>query len=180
MMLSEWIFPTTPVSVYPADDLPLPERRRARRDLTRVPPTPVVWSANFGWVGFLVVCFLYKVNPNPRKISCCGKTWPKCHFLTYFFLGWVVALGWGVRRFHDKIYRSWFATQHTPYLRPLSDRWKNGPHIQYQVFDDDDDDDDNYDAITLSSFPSNNLGRANETRLKKASRWKNLSWKKTK
>ena len=32
-----------------------------------------VFSDNFGWVGFLVVCFLYKINPNPRKIVCCGK-----------------------------------------------------------------------------------------------------------
>ena len=38
------LFPTTsmPVSVYPADDLLLPERHRARRDLTPVPPTPAV------------------------------------------------------------------------------------------------------------------------------------------
>ena len=27
----------------------------------------------FGWVGFLVVCFLYKTNPKPRKIICCGN-----------------------------------------------------------------------------------------------------------
>ena len=27
----------------------------------------------FGWVRFLVVRFLYKTNPNPRKIICCGK-----------------------------------------------------------------------------------------------------------
>ena len=34
----------------------------------------------FGWVRFLVVCFLYKINPNPRKNICCGKKWPKRHF----------------------------------------------------------------------------------------------------
>ena len=28
-------------------------------------------------VRFLVVCFLYKTNPNPRRIICCGKN---CHF----------------------------------------------------------------------------------------------------
>ena len=27
----------------------------------------------FGWVGFLVVCSLYKINPDPRKISCGRK-----------------------------------------------------------------------------------------------------------
>ena len=44
----------------------------------------------FGWVRFLVVYFLYKTNPNPPKIICCRKKWPKRHFLTNFFLG----LGW--------------------------------------------------------------------------------------
>ena len=34
----------------------------------------------FGWFGFLVACFLYKTNPNPRKNICCGKKWPKRHF----------------------------------------------------------------------------------------------------
>ena len=32
------------------------------------------------WVGVLVVCFLYKINPNPRQNICCGKKWPKRHF----------------------------------------------------------------------------------------------------
>ena len=36
-------------------------------------------AGNFGWVRFLVVCFLYKINPNPRKCIYCGKKWPKCH-----------------------------------------------------------------------------------------------------
>ena len=35
---------------------------------------------SLGWLGFLVVCFLYTINPNPRRIICCGKTWPTCHF----------------------------------------------------------------------------------------------------
>ena len=26
-----------------------------------------------GWGEFLLVCFLYKINPNPRKMICCGK-----------------------------------------------------------------------------------------------------------
>ena len=30
-------------------------------------------AGQLGWVGILVVCFLYKINPNPRKIICCGK-----------------------------------------------------------------------------------------------------------
>ena len=47
------------------------------------------FCGEFGWDGFLVVCFLHKINPNPRKSICCGKKWPKCHFLTCFFLGWV-------------------------------------------------------------------------------------------
>ena len=56
----------------------------------------------FGWVRFLVVCFLYKTNPNPRKIICSGKKWPNCHFQPKFC--WVgLALGWGVRRFRNNI-----------------------------------------------------------------------------
>ena len=47
-----------------------------------------------GCVGFLVVFFLYKTNPNLRKIICCGKKWPKFHCQTFFFLGWV-GLGLG-------------------------------------------------------------------------------------
>ena len=42
--------------------------------------------------GFLVVCFLYKINSNPRKTICCGeKSGPNATFnLNLFFLG----LGW--------------------------------------------------------------------------------------
>ena len=29
-------------------------------------------SGEFDWVGFLVACFLSKIDPNPRKIICCG------------------------------------------------------------------------------------------------------------
>ena len=32
---------------------------------------------SFGWVRFLVFCFLYKINLNPRKNICCGKKWPQ-------------------------------------------------------------------------------------------------------
>ena len=42
-------------------------------------PNRVFAENVFGWVGFLAVCFLYKINPNPRKIICCGKKWPECH-----------------------------------------------------------------------------------------------------
>ena len=63
-----------------------------------------------GWVGFLVVCFLYKTNPNRRKTICCGKQWRKCHFQPD--VSWVgLALGWGVRRFHNNIHSICFPTQ---------------------------------------------------------------------
>ena len=39
----------------------------------------ITGCGEFGWVGFLVVRFLHKINPNPRKIICCGKKWPKCY-----------------------------------------------------------------------------------------------------
>ena len=61
--------------------------------------TMVGVCGEFGRVGCLVVCFLYKLNPNPRKIICCGTNWPKMPISTYF--SWVgLALAWGVRRFH--------------------------------------------------------------------------------
>ena len=53
---------------------------------------------SFGWVRFLVFCFLYKINLNPRKNICCGKKWPKCPKPCFSWVG--LALGWGVRRFH--------------------------------------------------------------------------------
>ena len=68
----------------------------------------------------------YKINPNARKIICCGKKRPKCHFQPKF--SWVgLALGWGVRRFHHNIYQVLcFPTQHnlvnrkTAFLRTCS------------------------------------------------------------
>ena len=50
-------------------------------------------TIRLGWVSCSLF-FLYNVSPSPRKNICCGKTWPKCHFLTYFFLVWV-GLGLG-------------------------------------------------------------------------------------
>ena len=49
-----------------------------------------VFADDFGWVGFLVVCLLYKTNPNPRKkIFAVGKSGPRAS-LNLIFLG----LGW--------------------------------------------------------------------------------------
>ena len=54
-----------------------------------------VFAENLFLVGFLAVCFLYKINPNQRKIACRGKKLPKCHFSPIF--SWVgLALGWVV------------------------------------------------------------------------------------
>ena len=40
-----------------------------------------MFAEDFGWVNFLVVCFLYKINPNPRKNVCCGgKSGPNATF----------------------------------------------------------------------------------------------------
>ena len=77
-----------------------------------------VFAENFGWGGFLVVCFLYKINPNPRRIVCCGNKWLKCHFEHIFCLGWVVALGRGV--------------QLTVYSRALDNDAGLGGNSQYQ------------------------------------------------
>ena len=58
------------------------------------------------WVGFLVVCFLHKINPNPRKMVLLWgiQKWLKRHNLTYFFLGVGLALGWGICRFHNNFH----------------------------------------------------------------------------
>ena len=64
----------------------------------------------FGWVEFLVACFLYKIISNPRNIICGGKKWPKCHFQptnnTVLFAENLVGLGFlyfEVVRFLHKI-----------------------------------------------------------------------------
>ena len=50
-----------------------------------------------GWGRFIVVCFLYETNPNPRKQVSVGKS-AKMPRLTLFFLGWV-GLGLGSASF---------------------------------------------------------------------------------
>ena len=65
---------------------------------------PVIGCGEFGWVGFLAVCSLSKINPNPRQNTYCGKRWPRCHFEPMPFLGVGLALGWRVRRFTNNIY----------------------------------------------------------------------------
>ena len=63
----------------------------------------MVFAENFGWVRFLVVCFLYKTIPNPRKPFAVGKKVAQLPLLTYF--SWAgLALGWGVQRFHNNIH----------------------------------------------------------------------------
>ena len=47
-----------------------------------------VFAGEFGWVSFLVVCFLYETDPNARKVHCCGENVAQnATFLTHFFLG---------------------------------------------------------------------------------------------
>ena len=53
-----------------------------------------LFCGEFGLVRFLVVCFLYKTIPIPRKVRAVGKSGTKCHFSIYFFFGWV-GLGLG-------------------------------------------------------------------------------------
>ena len=48
----------------------------------------------FGWVGFLVVCFLHKTNPQPTKTDLLWEKVAQIPLLTYHFLGWV-GLGLG-------------------------------------------------------------------------------------
>ena len=49
-----------------------------------------------------MVCFLYKTNPNPMKKN--NFLWEKVAqmpLLNLMFLGFGLALGWRIRRFHD-------------------------------------------------------------------------------
>ena len=53
--------------------------------------TRVFAENEFGLVRFLVVCFLYKTNPNPPKSICSqGKSGPNATFnLIFLGLGWL-------------------------------------------------------------------------------------------
>ena len=42
----------------------------------------------FDCVGFLVVCLLHKINPNPRKLFAVGKSGPNATFLIFLGVGW--------------------------------------------------------------------------------------------
>ena len=51
----------------------------------------------FGWARFLVVSFLYKANPNPRKMICCGEKVRRNATFKLIFLGFLgIGLGLGV------------------------------------------------------------------------------------
>ena len=65
-----------------------------RRYTTNRNKKPNQTGGEFGWVGFLVVCFLYNISPNPRKIICWGKKVAQMPLLTQFLLDWV-GLGLG-------------------------------------------------------------------------------------
>ena len=62
-----------------------------------------VFAENFGWVRFLVVCFLYKTDPKPtKKIFAVEKSGLIATFNLFFLgLGWPWV--WGVGRFHNNI-----------------------------------------------------------------------------
>ena len=76
----------------------------------------------FGWGRFLVVCFLYKTNPNPRKNILLWEKVAQIATFNLVFLGLGWSLGWGVRRLRNNIFMYFFfAIQHnlvnsqTPY-----------------------------------------------------------------
>ena len=55
-------------------------------------------------VRFLVVCFVYKTNPDPRKLFAHRGKVDQMPLENLICLGVGLALGWGVRRFHNNIY----------------------------------------------------------------------------
>ena len=49
----------------------------------------MVFAENFGWVGFLVVCLLYKTIPTHERFFPIGKSGPNATFnLNFLGLGW--------------------------------------------------------------------------------------------
>ena len=76
--------------------------------ITLGPRNSTVFAENVVWVKFLVVCFLYKINPNPRKNTCGGKKVAQMPLLKFSW-GGLLALGWGVRRFRTNIYMFMFS-----------------------------------------------------------------------
>ena len=74
----------------------------------------------FGCVRFLVVCFLYKSILTHEQLFAVGKSGPIATFNLFFF--WVgLALGLGVRRFHNNIYMfpnpTYFGISQTPVIK---------------------------------------------------------------
>ena len=72
---------------------------------------------------YLVVSFLYKINPNPRAIICGGKkSGPKATFnLSFHWVG--LALGWVVRRFHNICI--YMFSNPTEFGKPQTPYWLN-------------------------------------------------------
>ena len=65
------------------------QRLRRGPDKSRKSHSLVNGCREFGWVGFLAVCFLYEINPNPRKKVAAAKGGPNATFnLIFLGLGW--------------------------------------------------------------------------------------------
>ena len=63
-----------------------------------------VLAENLFGLGLLQSVFLYKTNPNPRRLFAVGKSDPDATF-GRIFSGVGLALAWGVRRFRNNIYQ---------------------------------------------------------------------------
>ena len=63
-----------------------------------------VFADNLVGLGFLQPVSYIKPLPTHEKLFAVWEKLAQMPLLTQCFLGWVVALGWGVRRFHNNIY----------------------------------------------------------------------------
>ena len=94
--------------------------------LINMVPRNRVFADNFSWFRFFLVVLFPKIQPlsthTQRKIICSAgtKKWSERHSSTYtFILGFGLASGWGVRRFHKSyiLFSHDLANRKTPYLR---------------------------------------------------------------
>ena len=86
-----------------------------------------MFKGNLIGLGFLQSVPYIKPIPTQQKIIlCCGENVAQTPLLTWSFLGWVglgLALGWGVRRFHNNVYVFFNPTELDISQRPFSERW---------------------------------------------------------
>ena len=76
----------------------------------------------FGWGSLWSVSYINQSQPKKNYLLW-GKSGPNANF-NHFFLGLGLALGWGVRRFHNNIYMFSDPTEFGKSQTPYRHRWR--------------------------------------------------------